>query len=370
MEDFSKLLQYASKKSWGTTFLVQGAPGVGKSALLYECGKLARTQEWEVVKIGVEALWKPHTLLGALGLADKYKPTEKSTQFGWKYLFKREYKSSRPEPTVEDILKDGHQPLLLILDEAHALGDRDVPPAQHKAPAIHVLESIHNGGLDRPVVLLAAGLEGAERGFAALKVSRFAENCFMELDALDKESEWKVIRDWIKKDGGAKGDPSVWIDAIAKETHGWPQHIQSYAKLAAEFLKASDRIMDSARLNAVLEAGRAKRKEYYKQRVRGFYWDQLHCLVNALPDDPRGLPASRTDIMATLTKKYGGAEGRDLFERFIGKGVLEKSGEGIAVSIPSMRDWMKGEYTRKKIEFPRAEQRTREVRDRSPGRER
>lgn len=66
---------------------------MGKSALLHECGKHARAQEWKVVKIGVESLWKPYKLLDSVGLADKYKLTEKSIKFVLKDLFRRGHKN-------------------------------------------------------------------------------------------------------------------------------------------------------------------------------------------------------------------------------------------------------------------------------------
>ena len=58
--NFKELLRRATQAGGGTTFLIQGAPGVGKTALLYECGNHARAQEWKVVNIGVESLWKPY----------------------------------------------------------------------------------------------------------------------------------------------------------------------------------------------------------------------------------------------------------------------------------------------------------------------
>ena len=110
-------------------------------------------------------------------------------QFGFKECFSGGYKSTRAEPTVENILKDGSQPLVLVLDEAHALADEDVPPPQHGASAIHALEIIHNGELGRPVILLASGLDTVKEGFGNLKISRYAVNCFVELGVLDKGSE-------------------------------------------------------------------------------------------------------------------------------------------------------------------------------------
>ena len=147
LNDFTGLLQYASQKTWGTIFLIQGAPGAGKSALLYECEKHAEAHKWDVVDIGVGSLWDPYKLLGSLGLGDKYKPTEKSTQFGSKNVLGRGYKSRRPRPTVQNILEDGKKPLLLILDEAQVLGNEGIPPTNQRSDAVEVLEVIHNGKL-------------------------------------------------------------------------------------------------------------------------------------------------------------------------------------------------------------------------------
>jgi len=138
LDGFDGLLQYASQKTWGTIFLIQGAPGAGKSALLYECEKRARVRNWEVADIGVGSLWDPYKLLGSLGLGDKYKPTEKSTQFGIKDFLGWGYKSSRPRPTVKNILEEGNRPLLLILDEAQVLGEEGVPPPNHRSEAVEV----------------------------------------------------------------------------------------------------------------------------------------------------------------------------------------------------------------------------------------
>ena len=290
-------------------------------------------------------------------------------QIGLKELFSGGFKSTRPEPTVEKVLRDGGQPLLLVLDEVQALADKDVPPSQHKASAIHVLEFIHNGKLDRPVILLAAGLGTAKEGFGDLKISRFAANCFVELGALDKEAERAVIQDWITKEGGAKGDPTAWINAIAQETHGWPQHIQTYVNRAVAQLKANEGVMTPGGLSTTLHAGREARKVYYKQRVDKFFGDEIQCLVSALPDNPSGPPASRTDIMSALAKTYD-LEAKALFDRFTSQGILEKSGVGLVVPIPSMHAWLKDEYVLEKIEIPRDPPMGQSFQERSSGLER
>jgi len=105
-------------------------------------------------------------------------------------------------------------------------------------------------------VLIAGGLGTTLKSFEALGILRFAEDCFVELGALSWKSEHAVIEDWLNREGRAKGDPTEWIDAIAKETQGWPRHVQSYSKRAADYLEARDGIMTADGLKAVLKAGR------------------------------------------------------------------------------------------------------------------
>ena len=358
----------------GTTSLIQGAPGVGKTALVYECKKHALEGGWDVASITPPALWDSNELLYALGRGSRLRLTGESGKVGVDAVLKigaeSDFAVNQKNPTVLEVLRGGKKPLLLALDEAQALGTKDIPPSNQVSVVNSVLNSIHNGDLDRPVILLAAGLGTTLKSFETLGISRFAVNCFVVLRALDKGSERAVIRDWIEKEGGAKRDPTVWIDAIAKETHGWPQHIQSYANLAADQLKANGGIMTPEGLHVVLEAGRESRKVYYKQRVVDFYGDEIQCLVNSIPGNTSGLPVSRIDIMSSLTKKYGDREAKDLFDRFISKGILEKSGVGLVVAIPSMHAWMKDEYSREKIEFPREPEMSRGLYERNSGLER
>jgi len=241
--NFKELLNRVAQAGNGTTFLIEGAPGASKTALLYECEKHARAREWKVAEIGVRSLWDPNQLLDSPGLGDKYEVTEKSTQFGLRNLFRMGYKSSRPQTTVENILKDGDQPLLLILDEAQRLSGKSAPPRDQGDAVGDILAAIHNDKLGRPVILLAAGLGTTLKALGEYRMSRFAEGCLVELGALSTESERSVIQDWLKKEGGAQGDPTAWIDAIARETHGWPQHIQSYARRAADQLTAHGGVM-------------------------------------------------------------------------------------------------------------------------------
>ncbi len=343
---FEKRITGYVRKKTGTTFLIQGAPGVGKTALLAECKKRAIAHRWEAVNIGIGALWDPNNLLDCLGHGDKYQGAERSTQIGLKNILGLVFRSARPDPTVKKVLKAKNTPLLLILDEAHALGDKNVPPSDFESTAIEVLEAIHNGTLKRPVVLLAAGLNTTSNAFESLKISRFAEGCFVELAALSKESERAVIKDWLVKEGGAKADPSAWITAITRETHCWPRHIHSYSYHAAEQLKANAGLMTSDGLSAALKAGHVGRKTYYQQRLSKFDGDQIICLAEAISDIDLGMPFNKEHVWGPLNNKYGPKQAEKLFQQFLNKGVISKDGLLYSIPIPSMHDWMNSELNR------------------------
>ena len=344
LNDLCSVLPYASNNSWGTCFLIQGAPGAGKSALLHECGLHARAQGWVVADIDTRALWNSYDLLYALARAEKKMGRGKFMRFGLIDLFRRGYKSSRPEPTVENILRDGRKPLLLTLDEAQILGVANVIPSQHKATAIDTLQFIHNGELGRPVILLAAGLYGSKRGFAELAVERFVADCFVELGVMGKEAERAVIYDWLKKAGGAKGDPTVWINAIAQETHGWPQHIMAYVDPALKQLAADKGEMTTEGLNSVLEAGCRRRSEYYEGRARGIMYEYRQSFARVFANVPAGESVTGTAILAPLTQEYGREKARVLFRRALRNGVLHTQAGGFAVPVPSMQEWLVSNY--------------------------
>jgi hypothetical protein len=356
LSTFSELAARATLSKSGTTFLIQGAPGAGKTALLAECERLVQESDWETAAISSAALWDPNELQQSLKLRRTWKVGGGAARVGISGIGGAEINAERSPQTVMNLLRGGKRPLLLSLDEAQILGKEELIPSDRLHTVVNILNSIHNGGLDHPVILLAAGLGTTLWAFGRLGISRFAMKCLVELGALGKEAERAVLNDWLTKEGGAKGDPTGWIDAIARETHGWPQHIQSYANIASDQLKANDGIMTPEGLHAVLEAGRADRGVYYKQRLVDFRADQIRSLARSIADVPRGEPAEYRDIVSSLAQEYGEDGAETLFKRMEQEGLLAQSGMGYAVPIPSMHSWLKDEYVRESIEIPRGKQ--------------
>lgn len=355
--NFRQYLDRAKQiKSGGTIFLVQGAPGVGKTALLYECEKLAQDNGWRIAEINPPALWDPDELLHYLGKESRLRVTGVSGQVGIDAVVKADAKLdvavNHPSSITLKILADGKKPLLLILDEAQTLGTTNKPSKEVEGIATNVLNSIHNGNLGKPVILLAAGLGTTKTAFASLGISRFDGPSFIELGALGKEPERAVIHDWLTKEGRAKGDPSAWIDAIMLQTHGWPQHILSYVNPALRQLAVDDRKMTKGGLNTVLKAGQKLRSSYYEIRVRDFDEEHRLSFAKLFADIPLGGSTTRSIIMSTLERDHGPDEAKELFAQALDCGILHKLAGRYAVPIPSMRDWLVSKYARERIKFP------------------
>jgi len=228
LQTFKDYLEHYKKEKSGTTFLIQGAPGAGKTALLDKISSKASKKDWAVAKIRIKDLYSPISMAQSLGksytIAKEY-----SAKVGIQFFEGGRVRNLAGHASVEQILEhlSPENGLVLVLDEAQRL--RNIPDgSDNKISAGDTLDMIHNGDVGKPVMLLAAGLGTTDRAFNSLGISRFVKNCTIQLGALDKKSERAVIQDWLIEEGKAIGHPNAWIDAIVNETHGWPQHIISY----------------------------------------------------------------------------------------------------------------------------------------------
>ncbi len=351
----SALKRYRGKKG-GTTFLIQGAPGAGKTALLAKLSEKAQVDKWKTAEIGPAALWDVKALRESIPDRNLLKKLSGKVNAGLPEGGSIEISVKDSVETIKKVLKSGRKPLLLVLDEAQHLGIEGVVPNEVRGVVTGVLDEIHNGKLGRPVVLLAAGLGTTESTFNSLGISRFVGESLINLGRLDKESERAAIRDWIVKEGAAKGNPDPWIGAIIKETHGWPQHIISYVKPAVRYLKSNHRQMTDDGLRIVLEKGSELRLQYYRQRARGIPMEQRQSIAKAIVDIPLGETKTYKEIMGVLTQEYDEQFADNLFNKALKKGIIDERDDGdYGIPIPSMQTWLIEAYGRKQADMPEIE---------------
>ncbi len=342
--DFKERLQFAEGDTGkGTTFLVQAAPGAGKTALLAECARRGKARGWQVAEIDPGGLLDPVELSRALRHPAPDKRRETSAAVDIK-IFSGKSTSEYHMPQTVDILNSGKTPLLLLLDEAQDLRTSFSFQSKEFRIVSQCLKAIHNGKLDRPVILLSAGLSATAQAFSDLGVSRFKDNCYVELGRLRRKAERAVIADWLQLNGKAKGDPRIWIDAIAAEAYGWPQHVSAYAQVAAFQVRADRRKMTADGLEAVLRAGRVKRTKFYKSRAKGLKKKARQCIARAAVQLDADGHIDEDVLMAFLLEKFREDEAREIFTHALHKGVLDMQDGELVIPIPSMRDWFLENY--------------------------
>jgi len=343
---FVSALRLFQDKNKGTTFLIQGAPGAGKTALLDVLSQQAKSDGWEVAKIVIKNLHSPASMAQALGKSYSI-DREYALKGGIKFVEGGFVESVAGHASSEEILKHlaPKTGLILVLDEAHYLRNLKNTPNQQNLVR-DTLDVIHNGDIGRPVVLLTAGLGTTEEAYNSLGVSRFMRNCPVQLGRLDKESEYAVIRDWLIKAGRAQGDPLPWIMAIAEQAHGWPQHIISYIAPAVKYLKSNNHLMTDEGLEFVLSKGAKSREMYYEKRAHDIDNELREALSRAVLDVPIDHTTKRTVIIdglkqSGLTQK----EADDLFTQALEQGIIDKRDSGLyGIPIPSLHSWLVDQY--------------------------
>ena len=341
IQKFDRILTSAVAAREGTIQLIQGAPGVGKTALVDQMEKLAKRRGWKSVEIDPQALWDVTALREFFPDKNLFrKITAKFTDESGSVSVGMNIEWSTQ--TIRKMLHSGsRRPLLLILDEAQMLGSSSKPVGAKAEVASSVLKAIHNGKMRTPIMLIAAGLRTTLPSLQALDVSRFGERNKVSLGELSEASARAVIYDWIVKGGDAKGDPTEWIDAIYKETDRWPRHVHSYARIASVYLGEHGGVMTREGLREVIEKGHRRRISYYEQRVEGFYVDEIRHVAGILSEFPAGEPFDRLNMVGKLSEIYGKEASKKLFDRLLEKGIVEShKQEGYHIPIPSLHTWI------------------------------
>ncbi len=346
LEQFKSFLNLVKKDNSRTTFLIQGAPGVGKTTLWEYCCGLAEKQGWNIVLIDRSTLYNIKDFRKRLGREPIWKFWRKSkipiTPNIGELSLGMEMEINHH--TFLKTLNAVKTPTILALDEAQKLGSKDLSPAK-KSSVGDVLDHLHNrrGKNKSSLVLLMNGLGRTKEILKEYGISRFATKAVINLSEIDKMSERKIIHDWLVIEAGVNKDDlqlNHWIGQISQQTHQWPQHIAAYGAAAVDYFQKNEKKLTDKGLNVILEKGMVSRQDYYRDRLDGFKHSECEIIIEFLKTQKDMKYFSDKDIVPFFEKTLSPKKSEKLFQKAWYSGIFH---QGIdmkySISVPSMKYW-------------------------------
>ena len=351
----------------GRTRLVLGAPGAGKTALLYELARRwrARAADGDAgAPVPVDC--QPRELISPVAFTeavlsavvpdssiDLAKATTTEGGGGVPGVAGLRVSRTTSVPSLVDSVRAGRtpwaaiheatqaerlsRPVVLLVDEA-----QNMPGDPGGEGRTHLLAELHDGRHGLPIVAVLGGLGDSKQVMARRGISRFARDAVHPLPLLTDAESGEAIERFLARHRitGAEEAMKRWRRRIAEACNGWPQHLHNYLGGAARSLADAGGDLDRADLDAALAAGDDWRREYYDARLEGVNPD-LPAVVDVVRRTPEsGAPMHR--IVEWCREATGtAAEGNDLHARMIHDGILQEMPGGlVACPIPSFRRYI------------------------------
>ncbi|MCY4268015.1 MAG: ATP-binding protein [Flavobacteriaceae bacterium] len=340
LKAFKGLLHETSQKGIGSSLLIQGPPGVGKTALIEEHKKEASLQGWQVVDLTIPSLYDPKELFRRL--TKNQKAHDVQTTFGVDLkIFKVGFVPKHIEETPylnEAIIRS--QPTCLVLDEAQTLDL--IVSEKDRDKVADFFRTYHNVLSEKGFVFLFGGLSTTKDVLRQFGISRFNTNCIHYLEPIERDAERSIIDDWLTKEIKTPSDTTSWIDQITQRTDRWPRHIQSYSNAICDFLEPKESLTHHT-LKQVLAYGDDLKLQYYEQRCDGISYQNRQLITSAMESLPPCF--DQEDFISCLSKRLSKEDARMLYETILSKGIIHIDQRGISsVPIPSFRSFLIEEY--------------------------
>ncbi|MCY4298409.1 MAG: ATP-binding protein [Flavobacteriaceae bacterium] len=325
---FQSIVVLSQKSQKGYTVLLQGAPGVGKTALLRELEKVGEKSGWTVATLTLESLWCIDSLQKIL--------------FG-------EAKTDGLFPSISRTIEAIQKPMLLVLDDAHLLGVGYRHEHSKIMQTVSVLNQLHNLHTEHGLILLMAGLTHTRSFFHEFRIIRFNSGCVFRLETLDKKAEKHILQDFLVKGTGVHPDhPKLgqWIHTLTNETHQWPDYLSCYGQIVSRLVQKNNGQLTEDVLDKILVLSREKKKEYYQGLFDEWKPSERIAISHALFDhEINENLISGVDALLDLKKVQRFQDPEKTFQTVISKGILQMRSDGFyQIPIPSLRTWMLQEY--------------------------
>lgn len=334
-----QITTWRPRMSRGRTIVIQGAPGAGKTALLGEIerrlpsvipdgrsmyletpwtaqdipavleglalqmmgvvGDSFRTAASTETTVGVRA-----ALAARRGRSRTLSPPDLTTWRAFERLFERRATEARPT--------------LLLVDEVQRLAS--------DADTTQLLFSLHDQ-TTFPLVLVCGGLSTSPAHLAKLGLARLDATHVRRVDALTLDEARRSLEESLRimadDVGGIQGQADRWARRLARETHGWPQHVTCHFRAAAEALLDSGRLaFDDDNLDRALAHANANISRYYDLRIEASRADES--VVFAVHEAINSGVVRRRDVMATVdaAREALGRQDREEHDR-----IFRRAGE-------------------------------------------
>ncbi|MDE2832923.1 MAG: ATP-binding protein [Bacteroidota bacterium] len=337
---FARLLRGAARDAGnGTAILIQGPPGVGKTALLFKLEEDAEALGWRVVKIEPEALKSPAGMAEALGTAH-IESRAKSHRADAKFLSARQEKQIVGIQSVVGILRDQlhrKDKIVLVLDEGQHLAEPSSDDAMASIRA--ALNSIINGSTRRKVVLLIGGLSHTWTELRKRGVSRLRRGCVGNLKRVADDTANRIVHDWLVEIGCSPQHLETWQSVLVRASDNWPQHIMCCVAGAIEhFVEHGDTPTEAA-IQSVLDSATKDKRAFYEERVDGLPTDDvalLGMLVGACGFGEEFGTGELIEVLRIRSRDGDVSAGISL-ELMVAQGVLaNRRGGAYFVPVPTM----------------------------------
>ena len=358
------------KGAKGRTWLIQGAPGAGKTSLLDYLAERWRSAGGKTaiaVRVDLECLADlpvlTEQIASVAGIGDHFRVAEtESMQVGTSILGIARADGSRSTATAPlranlDNLaaikppKGWKRPICVMIDEIqsvrrkHQIGLRTLHLAEHGLPIVPILAGLGNS---------QDVLDGDE-----IELSRLSSECVVDLGRMDFLEAQESVRKFFIECGVVCNEENVeaWAEEIADLSDCWPQFLRSgIAALSGELARSGGMLAEICRKAVIDRAvllrerayrrrrspGMAKSKELVAKLMRsaeasGLDWDEAVDIIRELDSGPDG-PARRSLPEGKTAEAF--------LSELIRKGALQRSdrmNERLVCPIPSFRDFLRRE---------------------------
>ena len=233
---------------------------------------------------------------------------------------------------LRDSLDDGgwkDRALLITIDELQT-----VDPV-----GIETLRTLHVGEHGCPVMVVGIGLQHTQQVLGnpadgSSGISRLAKP--IKLESLPSAQALEAIGRNMQALGYEIAEPCV--RALAKASHGFPQHIHGYLEGAIEAIGKYGSLDADGALAEALAAGDQARADYYDTRLAMLVdQDAMLPVIETMVETGRKSLRRSEAVRAVSEASF---DGEDVVRQAIAHGVLSVGNEGVSFGIPSFHDHM------------------------------